>query len=774
MASGEPPRQGEGLSSQLQESGIQPENGAAPRTGKKRRGHRAGKKHKKHKPQDLQASVQSEQPTTSRTPFYRMGPSGAANLSETSLASEALLDHRYVFDAYRNVLPLTFTSEQTQMRPRRDSRAAFNQDMSTSYRLGYSNPYTSEGPPRRRRPTPAHESSDDESDNGVAPDSRTPLLASTKPATGSNHALGYGLFYKNKGRRSNETSRSSKHRRPLASRELSQHEFDVNNPPSVPPSPRLGPDVAFDDVLAVPDDYAPRPAERRATVPNLEHIIDIDGDASEGALGSTPPSPRMLPDLRRHTMPLAAEGDVCFPVDGLSEIAEEDYLDRENLDSFRTADRRRRAKQWPNLSVLEDWSREEKEERSEGIRAKRISEPVFVDGRLRLPKTAWHRSPEEAPYRFTYFNEEFESTIHSLTISELVQPGQTFRELFIPDPPELDYSSSEDEDDYMSQRNGLSPYGASKAGTRQSSVIGDFRPLAKDISKETLEAKKEALEPKDTIPLQEPPSDIPFSVTQDHTPEERPKRYGQRPSFWLDVLSPTEAEMRVIARAFGIHPLTAEDIIMQEAREKVELFRNYYFVSYRSFEQDSTSEDYLEPVNMYVVVFREGIISFHFSMSPHPNNVRRRIRQLKSHLALTSDWISYAMVDDITDAFGPLIQSIEEEVDEIDDAILELHTNSEFMTKNFSSSKEKTEKSSIAGEQVPESGGDMLRHIGQARKKVMGLSRLLGNKADVIKGFAKRCNENWDVAPRSDIGMFLGDIQDHLLTMTGNLSHYET
>lgn len=96
---------------------------------------------------------------------------------------------------------------------------------------------------------------------------------------------------------------------------------------------------------------------------------------------------------------------------------------------------------------------------------------------------------------------------------------------------------------------------------------------------------------------------------QPGTPHGKPRRYGPRPVFWLDVLSPTDAEMRVIAKAFGLHQLTAEDIMTQEAREKVELFRNYYFVNYRTFEQDANDEDYLEPVNMYVVVFREAVIS---------------------------------------------------------------------------------------------------------------------------------------------------------------------
>ena len=63
-------------------------------------------------------------------------------------------------------------------------------------------------------------------------------------------------------------------------------------------------------------------------------------------------------------------------------------------------------------------------------------------------------------------------------------------------------------------------------------------------------------------------------------------------------------------------------------------------------------------------------LQFHFRPTPHPQNVRRRIKQLKDYISVTSDWISYALIDDITDAFGPLIQSIEYEVDSIDELVL--------------------------------------------------------------------------------------------------------
>ncbi|KAK6461706.1 aluminum resistance putative divalent cation transporter [Scheffersomyces coipomensis] len=293
-------------------------------------------------------------------------------------------------------------------------------------------------------------------------------------------------------------------------------------------------------------------------------------------------------------------------------------------------------------------------------------------------------------------------------------------------------------------------------------------------------------------------------------------------TWWLDCGCPTDSEMKVLAKAFGIHPLTAEDIRMQEAREKVELFRNYYFVCFHTFEPDKESEDYLEPINVYLVVFREGILTFHFSPISHPANVRRRVRQLRDYVDVTADWLCYALIDDITDSFAPVITGIEYEADAIEDSV--------FVARELDF-------------------GGMLMRIGESRRKVMTLMRLLSGKADVIKMFAKRCQDEahnqsmaigtdgqplpqsephlhhpsntnlhsagysssgngtptaqvlgggvsfgpapgataanlgptnqWQfqqsnrTQPRADIALYLGDIQDHVVTMFQNLLAYE-
>ena len=216
--------------------------------------------------------------------------------------------------------------------------------------------------------------------------------------------------------------------------------------------------------------------------------------------------------------------------------------------------------------------------------------------------------------------------------------------------------------------------------------------------------------------------------------------------WWLDVLNPTKAELEAIGRAFKIHRLTREDIETQEAREKVELFAQYYFVCFRSFNMNKRSDDFLDPIHLYIIVCWHGVLSFSYTSNPHAKNVRKRIAKLGDFVSLGPDYICYAMIDDIVDSFAPIIRDAEHESENIEDSV--------FIAREDDLSA-------------------LLRQIGECRKKVLNMMRLLGGKADVIKGFAKRCNESFEMTPRGDIGLYLGDIQDHVVTMMSNLGHVE-
>ncbi|KAI9485219.1 MAG: hypothetical protein EXX96DRAFT_624552 [Benjaminiella poitrasii] len=283
--------------------------------------------------------------------------------------------------------------------------------------------------------------------------------------------------------------------------------------------------------------------------------------------------------------------------------------------------------------------------------------------------------------------------------------------------------------------------------------------------------------------------------------------------WWVDVLCPSIEEMRIISKAFHIHPLTTEDIQAQEPREKVELFPNYTFVCFRAIDVDSIT-DQIKPFNFYSLIFKEGFLTFHFKKSAYCEVVRQRCDQLKEYMAITPDWINYALIDSITDGFAPIILHIEMEAVSIDELSLVL---------------KKSEQA------------DMLKRIGRCRKKSTQLSRLLGSKLDVIKSLMKRyedksreltlkeqqqqsfsiqlddaltdldSNNNILSTKKSGIGstttasattdsatadstlttspillsildnkkaftdilLYLGDIQDHIVTMGQNVNHYD-
>src|SRR5262249_32029026 len=43
--------------------------------------------------------------------------------------------------------------------------------------------------------------------------------------------------------------------------------------------------------------------------------------------------------------------------------------------------------------------------------------------------------------------------------------------------------------------------------------------------------------------------------------------------FWLDITAPSFQDLAILARAFQIHPLTIEDILAPDTREKCEVYR---------------------------------------------------------------------------------------------------------------------------------------------------------------------------------------------------------
>lgn len=563
------------------------------------------------------------------------------------------------------------------------------------------------------------------------------------------------------------------------------------------------------------------------------------------------------PSTRRSSVDSSID-DVCMP------------LDDEEKEACATA------LVWPDTAVLEEFAKKELEDLANAEAAALVSESVneaaeaATGGRLRPQRFApWDRTKvlrTQSNMRFTYFRDDLPETVHSPSIAGLLHTDQRFADLF--PRPSRDGPAASVSDSVIQGAAQSTMCAAAQtspampaSGTAETMQDGELPipraspvPVSVNNSYAAANASSSSLGrapslsgyrshlsspvpsidpgPKEAFPDIQPDPAVmvklkPPSVHHYATAASTELGSDEMGPWWLDVNSPSEDEMRILARAFGIHPLTTEDILLHEKHEKVELFHNYYFVCFNSFDvkawesnlsskneggiddeantagggnearkcrgsigqwSHNSSKQHrrrrkrverLKPSPIFCIVFKTGIITVHYKPTPHTINVRRRIRLLRDYLNVSSDWVSYALIDDITDGYGPLINAVDEDVQAIDDAIMRMHSShsdsddesdDELNNKSVITS---TTGTSSTGYREWREKGNMLRWIGEARKRVMSLLSLLSNKAGVIKGFSKRAGDHWGGAPRSEIAMYLSDIQDHLVTMTQSLNHYE-
>lgn len=319
----------------------------------------------------------------------------------------------------------------------------------------------------------------------------------------------------------------------------------------------------------------------------------------------------------------------------------------------------------------------------------------------------------------------------------------------------------------------------------------------------------------------------------------------RQPCWWLDVASPTWDDMRAIGKLLQLHPLTLEDILQKESREKFELFPRlgYYFVVFRAVErpqpdsllrQDDSSivsdegnpelTEVLDVANIYLVVFKEGICTFHFeNISMHMDSVRRKVLQLEGTMPMGSDWIAHGLMDSIVDAFFPILKDIQKEVLLVEDFVSRLDENNgddddgdtfapsasradvvaskdATLVSNETQIEEKDEKhpydggsQGVAKKNKASSASwakrlarlwkrarpgkrtnstldrdvKRLRQMTVTRRLVTTLGRLLSAKLEVIAQIRKRLDGQGEVA------IYLGDVQDHIISLNQSLLHYE-
>jgi len=128
---------------------------------------------------------------------------------------------------------------------------------------------------------------------------------------------------------------------------------------------------------------------------------------------------------------------------------------------------------------------------------------------------------------------------------------------------------------------------------------------------------------------------------------------------WIGLVDPDEAELRLLARRFRLHPLAVEDALSAHQIPKVEVYGRELFVVARTAQLEGDTiaygETHIFMGESYVVTVRHG------SSRPH-SDLRAHLEAAPALLRHGPDYVLHGILDFIVDGYRPIVEEIEEEV----------------------------------------------------------------------------------------------------------------
>lgn len=138
---------------------------------------------------------------------------------------------------------------------------------------------------------------------------------------------------------------------------------------------------------------------------------------------------------------------------------------------------------------------------------------------------------------------------------------------------------------------------------------------------------------------------------------------------WLGLYEPDESLLRRVQQKFHLHDLAVEDAYSAHQRPKLELYEDSLFVVLRTAQRAGTPPR-LEFGETHVFLGRDYLVTVrHGSLRSHVG-VRARCESTPHLLAKGPGYVLYALMDFVIDQYFPIVRALEEEVQELEEAIL--------------------------------------------------------------------------------------------------------
>jgi len=209
--------------------------------------------------------------------------------------------------------------------------------------------------------------------------------------------------------------------------------------------------------------------------------------------------------------------------------------------------------------------------------------------------------------------------------------------------------------------------------------------------------------------------------------------------FWLDLVSPSEEEIQRLGTLLGWHPLSIEDTQRMGQRPKLDVYGDGALLVLQGAVEvhpEDENDHPLEEVHCH--------LSGDFIVTVHSERFRdlRQVRALlqNSTAPKTERYYVYKIIDVIVDSYFPLLSDLDEEINDLEDAIV-----------------------AGGGRKELQQTFGLKRLLLKLRRAVVPMRDLFARQAEVITDLAGLEADSHD---------YFRDIYDHLIRITDDIDGY--
>ena len=139
---------------------------------------------------------------------------------------------------------------------------------------------------------------------------------------------------------------------------------------------------------------------------------------------------------------------------------------------------------------------------------------------------------------------------------------------------------------------------------------------------------------------------------------------------WLDLDSPSAEEVESLGPLLGIMDLTLEDVTKQGQRAKIESYDHYLYVVMHGMKLGQADQRLSLP-ELDLLLGPNYLVTVHYEAMENVLQHRQIAEMTASTMGRGADFLLYTLVDSLVDSYFPVLDSLDDRIDQLEDDIVE-------------------------------------------------------------------------------------------------------